>query len=113
LFEKQSELVKRDVHGRVRHAWAREAAVHNADPVNCKGVWKPPPEKYVNRTPAAGLAGAVQRARAGGGKQAKEPTPDGVGRCDRVGDQHQANLREMRELQRRKADEPRRPLSRP
>ena len=66
IFEKQSELVKRDVYGRERHAWACEAAVHNADPANCKGVWKPPPEKYVNRTPAAGLAGAVQRARAGG-----------------------------------------------
>jgi hypothetical protein len=59
----------------------------------------------------AGWRGA--EGACGGGKQPKESTPDGVGRCDRVGDQHQANLREMRELQRRKADEPRRPLSRP
>jgi hypothetical protein len=107
LYEKQAELVKRDVHGRVRHAWAREAAVHNADPVHCKGVWKPPPDKHVNKTSGLGLAGAVQRARRGGGRQPKEPTPEGVGRCDRIGHQHQANLREMRELERRKADEPR------
>lgn len=111
FFEKQSELVKRDVHGRVRHAWAREAAVHNADPVHCKGVWKPPPEKHVNKTSAHGLASAVQRERQQNVKiackQPKEPTPGGVGRCDHVGNQHQANLREIRELERRKRDEPR------
>ena len=39
--------------------------------------------------------------------QPKEPVPNGVGRCDRIGNQHQANLREIRELQRRKQDEPR------
>jgi len=81
--------------------------VHNADPAHCKGVWKPPPEKHVNKTSAMGLAGAIQRARRGGGNQPKEPVPQGVGRCDRVGHQHQANLREIRELQRRKMDEPR------
>ena len=106
FFEK-SDLVKRDVHGRVRHAWARQAAVYNADPAHCSGVWKPPPDKHVNQTSAHGLASAVQRARRNGGAQAKEPLLDGVGRCDRVGLQHQANLREMRELQLRKMDQPR------
>jgi hypothetical protein len=106
LYYPQGELVKRDVHGRVRHAWAREAAVHNADPDHCKGVWKPPPDKYVNVLSAHGMAGAVQRARKEG--EDRRPKESAAGnRCDRVGDQHQANLREMRELMRRKRNAPR------
>ena len=46
---KPKDLVKRDVYGRVRHAWAREARVVNCDPEHCKGVWKPPPDILVNR----------------------------------------------------------------
>lgn len=113
LYEKPSKLVERDVHGRVRHAWAREANVAKADP-NCKGVWMPPPDKYVNKTPGTGLAGAVQRANAGANAAAKQRgdkavirdvEPDGVGPAHRVGRHHQANLQQMRELQKRKMDE--------
>ena len=106
------ELVKRDVHGRVRHAIAFEPKVHNADPAHCKGVWKPAPDKYVNESSAMGMAGGVQRARAMaiknlGGKQPIEPTPIPAGKADRIGDQHQANVREIREIQAKKMDAPR------
>lgn len=115
LYEKPSNLVQKDVHGRVRHAWAREANVAKADE-NCKGVWKPPPDKYVNKTPGTGLAGAVQRANqqanararsAGAKPHIRDVEPNGVGPAHRVGRHHQANLQQMRELQKRKMDEPR------
>jgi hypothetical protein len=106
------DLVKRDVHGRVRHAIAYEAKVANADPAHCQGVWKPPPDKYVNKSSGIALAGAVQRDRQKAiqhnrGKQPIEPTPVATGHADRVGHQHQANVRQIRELQAKKVDEPR------
>lgn len=79
----------------------------NCDPEHCKGVWKPPPDKHVNRVSAHAMAGAVQRAMKGGKSNLNEPTPVGVGECHKVGRQHQANVREMRALQHRKMDEPR------
>jgi len=116
LYEKPSNLVRRDVYGRVRHAYARDAKVVNTDVEHCKGVWKPPPDKHVNQLPGQSLAGAVQRAnhaavqdakRGGGRAVIREEAPDGVGPAHYVGRHHQANIQQIRELQRRKMDEPR------
>ncbi len=46
---RHADLVKRDVYGRVRHAWARNAHVVNSDPKHSKGVWKPAPDLLINR----------------------------------------------------------------
>uniref|UniRef100_A0A6U4YR00 Uncharacterized protein n=3 Tax=Hemiselmis andersenii TaxID=464988 RepID=A0A6U4YR00_HEMAN len=116
FYEKPSNLVRRDVHGRVRHAYARNAKVVNTDVEHCKGVWKPPPDKYVNKLPGQSVAGAVQRAnhaavedakQHGGKAVIREVAPRGVGPAHFVGRQHQANIQQIRELQRRKMDEPR------
>uniref|UniRef100_A0A7S4UDA9 Uncharacterized protein n=1 Tax=Guillardia theta TaxID=55529 RepID=A0A7S4UDA9_GUITH len=105
--EKCTNLVKRDVYGRVRHAWAREAKVVNCDPLHCKGVWKPPPERQVNRSSGQVLAGAVQRARRKHEELPREKAPELVGNAHRVGNAHQAFIREMRELEQKKLGEPR------
>ena len=46
---KPQDLVGRDVYGRVRHGYARNARVVNCDPDHCKGVWKAPPDILENR----------------------------------------------------------------